>query len=77
MAEEMPGLLRPSAINRVTHDLPRQDQPSARQQRRAQPRVMPVKRNPADGGSADDAPLPEGNADGGARVVGTRLNVRV
>jgi hypothetical protein len=66
MADEVPGLLSPSAIGRVGHDLPRREPPPSRH------RQPPPRRPPA------GDPEPDSNPDTGEPcLVGSRLNVRV
>lgn len=67
MAEDIPGLMSPSAITRVSRDMPRRDEPQRRQPR--QGRHVPA---------AAQTTAPESNSDPGETpVVGSRLNVRV
>jgi hypothetical protein len=64
MADEVPGLLSPSAIGRVGHDLPRREAPPSRH-RQPSPRKHPR-----------PDPQPDADADPReARVVGSRLDV--
>ncbi len=67
MAEDIPGLMSPSAITRVSRDMPRHDEPQRRQPRQGR-RAPTVAQTTA----------PESHADPGETpVVGSRLNVRV
>jgi hypothetical protein len=68
VADDIEGLLSPSAISPVSHNLPRPDEQLPRRRRQPPAPPPPEEEEEAEGGTAGEA---------APTLVGTRLNVRV
>jgi hypothetical protein len=67
MAEDIPGLMSPSAISRVSRDLPRREEPQRRGGRHPRPAASGTQKPSATDTDEAGEPL----------VIGSHLNVRV